>query len=84
MAHKLTENVLHRKVIAKSNVKSADSLFHESTMNVLCCQLSVIGSIKWMLKLLIMEFTLGTKKENQLEEIVGQMIRLTFLYSVLG
>ena len=35
MAHKLTEKVLHSKVIEKSNVKLADSLFHESTMNAL-------------------------------------------------
>ena len=35
MGHKLTEKVLHPKVIEKSNVKLADSLFHESTMNAL-------------------------------------------------
>ena len=35
MSHKLTEKVLLSKIIKRSNVKLVDTLFHQSTMNVL-------------------------------------------------
>ena len=35
MAFRLTEQVLHPQAIEKTNVKSADAAFHESTLNAL-------------------------------------------------
>ena len=80
MAHKLTEKVLHPKMIEKSNAKLADSLFRESTMNVLMYYAgngypqfedSAIfikyirdGSIKLISKVLTTEFVQGMRDRN--------------------